>query len=57
MLGTSPGSGDGIWTARGEGYYRDPNKAVTFTVEYARECLNEYIVVLGAAEEVLTVKV
>ena len=57
MLGTDPGSGDAIWTARGEGYYPDPNKAVKFAVEYARKVIDGYAAVLEAAEEVLTVKV
>jgi len=57
MLGTTPGSGEGIWTDMGAGNSAGPNEAVKVTVEYARECLNEYTTVLESAEEVLASKV
>ncbi len=57
MLGSDPGSGDGVWTRYPGRNFTDPNKAVQDCVEHARQILDGYAEILEAAEEVVTTKV
>lgn len=56
MLGEHPGTGIGFLTApSGERYFRDPNKAVKFCVEYARRVVDNYVAFVELAEEGLAI--